>query len=155
MLFLIYVNDPPSASNLLNSIMFEDDANLFFEHKDTSAFFVTLNRELQNINEWFIWNKLALNVKTTKLSTFHKASRRDDLPVVLTKFFINNQGMKRQSSIKFTGILLDENLSWKEYLKLTENKIAKNIWLIRKVKAYLNKDSLVIRVIYLLYSLLH
>ena len=86
--------------------MFEDDANLFFEHKDISAFFVTLNRELQNVNEWFISNKLSLNIKTTKLSTFHKASRRDDLPFVLTKSFINNQVMKRQSSIKFTGILV-------------------------------------------------
>ena len=32
--FLICVNDLPSASNLLNTIMFVDDTNLFFEHKD-------------------------------------------------------------------------------------------------------------------------
>ena len=55
---------------------------------------------------------------------------------------MNNQVMKRQSSIKFLGILLNENLSWKEHLKLTENKIAENIGLIYKAKPYLNKDSL-------------
>ena len=126
LLFLIYVNDLPSASNLLNNI-FVDDANLFFEHKDISVLFSTVSRELQNINEWFISNKLSLNVKKKKFSLFHKASRRDDLPFVLPKLFINNQVTKRQPSIKFLGILLDENLSWKEYLKLTENKIAKNI----------------------------
>ena len=32
--------------------------------------------------------------------------------------------------------------SWKEHLKLTENKIAKNIGLIYKAKRYLNKNSL-------------
>ena len=32
--FLICVNDLPSASNLLNTIRFVDDTNLFFEHKD-------------------------------------------------------------------------------------------------------------------------
>ena len=101
-----------------------------------------MNRELQNINEWFISNKLSLNVKKTKFSIFHKASRRDDLPLLLPKLFINNQVIKRQSSIKFLGILLDENLSWKEHLKLTENKVAKNIGLIYKAKPYLNKDSL-------------
>ena len=37
---------------------------------------------------------------------------------------------------------MDENLSWKEHLKLTENKIAKNIRLTYKAKPYLNKDSL-------------
>ena len=67
---------------------------------------------------------------------------RDDLPLVLPKLFICNQVMKSQSSIKFLGIQLDENLSWKEHLKLTENKIAKNIDLIYKAKPYLNKDSL-------------
>ena len=44
--------------------------------------------------------------------------------------------------MKFPGILLDENLSWKEHLKLTENNIPKNIALINKAKPYLKKDSL-------------
>ena len=37
---------------------------------------------------------------------------------------------------------MDENVSWKEHLKLTENKIAKNIGLIYKEKPNLNKGSL-------------
>ena len=61
---------------------------------------------------------------------------------MLPNLFINNQLIKRQSSTKFLGILLDQNLSWKDYLKLTENKVAKNIGLIYKAKPYLNKDSL-------------
>ena len=64
------------------------------------------------------------------------------MPLLLPKLFINNQVTKRQSSIKFLGILLDENLSWKEHLKLTENTVANNIGLIYKAKPYLNKDSL-------------
>ena len=108
---------------------------------------MTVNRELQNINEWFISNKLSLKVKKTKFSIFLKASRRDDLSLtkviyLLQKLFINNQVIKRQLSIKFLGILLYENLSWKKHMKLTENKVSKNIGLIYKVKPYLNKDSL-------------
>ena len=87
--------------------MFADGANLFFEHKDISILFSTVKRELQNINEWFISNKLSLNVNKTKFSIFHKASRRYDLQLVLPKLVINNQVIKRQSSIKFLGILLD------------------------------------------------
>ena len=134
------VNDLPSASNLLNTIMFAEDTNLYFEHKDMSVLFSTVNRELQNINEWFISYKLSLNVKKTKFSFFHKASRRDDLPLVLPKLFINNQVIKRQSSIKFLSILLDESLS-KRTFEIDENKIAKNTGLIYKLKPYLNKDS--------------
>ena len=49
LLFLIYVNDLPSASNLLNT-MFADDTNLFFEQKGISLLFSTVDRELENIN---------------------------------------------------------------------------------------------------------
>ena len=38
--------------------------------------------------------------------------------------------------------MLDENLSWKEHLKYTENKIAKSIRLVYKAKPFLGKDSL-------------
>ena len=54
LLFLIYVNDLPSASNLPNTIIFAGDTNLFFEHKDTRVFFSTVNRELENISE-LLW----------------------------------------------------------------------------------------------------
>ena len=88
LLFLIYISDLPR---------FADNTNLFSENKDISVLLSTVNRDLQNINEWFISNKLSLNVKKTKFSIFHKASRRDDLPLVLPKLFINNQVIKRQS----------------------------------------------------------
>ena len=91
--------------------MFAHNTSPFFEHNDISVLFSTVNRELQNINEWSVSNTLSLNVKKKKFSFFHKASRTDDLPLELPKLVINNQVTKRQSSIKFLGILLDENLS--------------------------------------------
>ena len=61
---------------------------------------------------------------------------------MLPKLFNNDQEIKRQSSIKFLGILLDGNLLWKVHLKLTENVIVKNIGLMYRAKTNLNKDSL-------------
>ena len=51
--------------------------------------------------------------------------RVDDLLLKLPKLSINNQEIKRASYTKFLGVLLDENLSCKEHLKYTENKIVK------------------------------
>ena len=97
---------------------------------------------MQNINGLFQISSL-YTLKKPKFSIFQKASRRDDLSIVLPKLFAINQVIKRQSSIKFLGIVLDENLSWKEHWKLTENKIAKNnIGPIYKVKPYLNNSFL-------------
>ena len=87
-------------------------------------------------------NKLSLNIEKTKYSLFHKPSRVDDVPLKLPNLSINNQEIKTTSYTRFLGVILDENLSWKEHLKYTENKIAKSIGLIYKAKSFLDKGSL-------------
>ena len=70
LLFLLYVNDQKNASNLLDPIMFADDTSLFLTHKDISYLSETANLQLERINQWFISNKLSLNVSKTKYSFF-------------------------------------------------------------------------------------
>ena len=69
LLFLLYVNDLHNSS-ALDPIMFADDTNLFYEHKDLKTLFSLVNQELQKINEWFEANKLSLNVGKTEYSLF-------------------------------------------------------------------------------------
>ena len=57
-LFLLYINDLQFASDLLDSIMFADDTNLFYPNKDINTVFIKVNNELQKFNEWFISNNL-------------------------------------------------------------------------------------------------
>ena len=85
--------------------------------------FLKVNNELHKINQWFISNKLSFNIKKTKYSFFHKRSKQDDAPLLLPKLKINNYQIKRAKSIKFLGVLLVENLTWKPYIKYIENKL--------------------------------
>ena len=66
LLFLVYANDLPNASCLLDPIMFVDDTNLFFNHKDITHLFTVVNNELVNIKDWFTATKPSLNVEKTK-----------------------------------------------------------------------------------------
>ena len=91
--------------------MFAEDTNLFYSNKDVNTAFLRVNGELRKINEWFISNKLSLNVKRSKYSFFHKPSKKDDTPLVLPKLNINNNEIARTDSIKFLNVLSDENLS--------------------------------------------
>ena len=61
LLFLIFVNDLNQATSILNPIMFADDTNLFYSNKNIDILFEIVNKELVNINNWFIANKLSLN----------------------------------------------------------------------------------------------
>ena len=49
------------------------------------------------------------------------------MPLKLPRLQINNYNTVRILSIKFLGVLLVENLLWKDYIKCAENKISKNI----------------------------
>ena len=122
--------------------MYADDTNLFRTHKDISYLFETANLQLERINQWFISNKLSLNASKTKYSFFHKPSRRDDIPLLLPKLNIINSEIERSECLKFLGVLLDENLCWKEHMKYSESRIAKNIGLLYKAKPYIDKHSL-------------
>ena len=66
LLFLVYVNDLSNASRLLDPIMFADDTNLFFNHKNIKHLFKVVSDELVNIKDWFGADKLSLNVEKRK-----------------------------------------------------------------------------------------
>ena len=142
LLFLIYVNDLQYAPNLIEPIMFADDTNLFYAERDKNFFFQMVNNELQKIFQWFISSKLSINLSKTKYFFFQKPSKRGDIPLALSKLYIGNYQIQRCESIKFLGVFLDENLTWKEHIKHIENKVAKNIGIIFSSKPYLNKKCL-------------
>ena len=119
LLFLLYVNDLKNASSVL---MFADNTNLFCTHSNIRNLFSTMNEELASINQWFTSSKLSVNAKKTKYAFFHKPSKKDDTPLMLLKLTISNHVIEKQEFIKFLGLLLHENLNWKEHIKCTESK---------------------------------
>ena len=130
LLLLIYVNDLKPSSKILNPVMFAGDINLFYSHKCIESIFDMMHKELKHIYERFRANKLSLNASKTRYTFFHTPQIADDIPLQLQPLWINNILIKREYSIKFLGVILDENLSWKSHIKL--QKLAKNVGIIYK-----------------------
>ena len=80
--------------------MLADDTNLFLTHKDISYLFEMANLQLERINQWFISNKVSLNLSKTKYSPFHKPSKREDVRLLLPKLDINNSEIERSECLK-------------------------------------------------------
>ena len=150
LLFLIYINDLSLVSKFLSPIMFADDANLFYSHNNIKILFKNANDELGKISQWFKANKLSLNEGKTKFTLFHKPRDKDNLSLQLSNLKINNV-IKRSSSIKFPGVLVEENLTTIDHITLVKNKLSKNLGLLHKAKNYLNEKSMVS----LYYSFIH
>ena len=80
--------------------MFAVDTNLFCSHKNIKTLFQIVNSELKLVTEWFLGNKLSLNVKKTKYALFHKVTMYDSLPLQLPAMTLNNIEIKRENSVK-------------------------------------------------------
>ena len=140
LLFLVYINDLWCSTPLLEAIMFADD--LFYSHNDVKELYQTMNDELSRLNDWFCANQLSLNTVKTKYVLFHKVKSRDNLPLVLPVLCINNAKIKRENSLKFLGVMIDENLIWKTHVELVENKVSKSVGILFKASRFLNANCL-------------
>ena len=99
LLFLIYINDLPTVSNIFNILMYADDTTLFCNFDNTQNEF-TINNELDNVYRWLCSNKLSLNVSKTKYMCFHTPKRK----VVFLDLKINNITIDRVTDFKFLGL---------------------------------------------------
>ena len=59
-LFILYINDICNVSHLLNFVIFADDTNVFYSHKDINILCQTMSNELNYLCTWFAANKLSL-----------------------------------------------------------------------------------------------
>ena len=143
LLFLIYINDIYKSSDILNFILFADDPNLFFSHKDIKHLFNTVNIELAKIQEWFKANKFSLNTGKTKYTLFHKLSKTDNIPLKLPELALNDIHIKREYTMIFLGVLLDDCLTWRKHIELIENKFSKNLGVLYKAKYLLSQICLI------------
>ena len=62
---------------------------------------------------------------------------------------IGKNNIERKTSIKFLGVMLDEDIFQIDYLRTVKNKIANNFGLLYCISQFLNEDSL--EFVYFLY----
>ena len=104
--------------------------------------FHTANLELNMVFRSFNVSKLSWNKDKTKYTFFHKACEKNNIPLKLPSLFINDWEIKRITSIKYLGVLIDENLTWKEHINVIESKFSKNLGLLYRDRRVLDSTAL-------------
>ncbi len=95
-----------------------------------------INNELDKISEWLTVNQLSLNVPKTKFLIFHKKRKNITPPEIK----IQNIIIKRVPDFNFLGLILNENLSWKNHCDKISNKISKSVGDLNRLKYFIAKD---------------
>ena len=104
-----------------------------------------INGELEKVNTWLKLNKLSLNAQKTKLMVFHRKQKH----VHEINVQINGTKIERVESFTFLGIMLDENLTWKNHIEMVGKKISKVTGILCRLK-----NIFPVNVLFVLYNLL-
>ena len=103
---------------------------------------------LESIFNWMNANLLTVNPnKSTSIPISHN-SKKKNFSINVTN---NNVPIENVSSSKYLGLILDQNLTFAEQIKMIETKASRAIGIISKIKPFLPAKTL----ISLYYSILH
>ena len=101
LLFPIFLTDLSNSTKVLDPVLFADDTNLFCSNNNIRTLFETANQELSQINDWFLANKLSLNVEKTKYMLFHKCRDQKIIPLKFHLLQLNSNIIERENSLNF------------------------------------------------------
>ena len=111
-------------------LMYADDTTIYFNLEDLPYIDreTLINIELNKIDTWLKLNKLTMNVDKSKTMLFHK--RRKVNPINIK---IDHRTIESVSQISFLGIMIDENLTWKNHVNMITNKLPKIIGILHRL----------------------
>ena len=132
LLFTIYINDLPSIFNHLLSILFADDSSFLITGSNLKSLIYRANCDLDIFYKWIIANRLTVNIEKTVYMLFTNSESKKLPPI-----FYNFEPLKKVSSHKLLGVIIDHRLSFQEHIQYTITKIAKSLSLLFNIKDYM------------------
>ena len=85
-------------------------------------------------------NSLCINLSKTNFKNFSPQSRC--LNNSINSLSVGSNEIKRATSIKYLGMLIDDNLNWKEHIKSIQEKLTKYCGLFYKIRSDIPKPIL-------------
>lgn len=154
-LFLVYINSLPDVlpSNA-DPLLFADDTVLLFHGQEWKEVHERAESCLKYVTTWLEDNLLTLNVTKTKYLCFAKSSNpfpSQDLNITLHTFPCNrtpaNQcdcnTLTRARSIRYLGVLVDDNLSWKEQTDNVCTRVRRLIYIFKQLRTVASQKILI------------
>ena len=130
-----YVNDIHQCSTKLKFYLFADDTNILFAEKNLKVIETEINTELCKLYDWLTSNKSTLNISKSNFVISHPKQNNPNYKPKICLF--DNEKtryatLESKEYIKYLGILIDKNLTWKHHIDTVCSKISKTAGLLAK-----------------------
>ena len=143
LLFLLYIYDIYKSSSLFSFYLFADDTSIILSNNNLKELESLVNRELGNVNKWLKANEVSLNIKKSNFVIFRP--RQKNIPFILRIRFLDcvtNTYANLVMKVKYVGLMIDSNLSWKYHIEPICHKISKSIGIIAEIRHYVPRRVL-------------
>lgn len=137
-LFGVFISSLQPLFSSTNMVKYVDDVSLVAPIRKISSS-NDLNRiksEIKNICLWSSDNNLTLNAAKTAGLIFSRGSFRNACDI---ESFLDNVHFK--PSLRFLGVILDQDLKWKSHVNLIVKKCAQRIYILRRLKSVTTNEE--------------
>ena len=142
LLFLIFINDIPHASDL-GTWLFADDTALVLSAINLSLLQDKMNSEVDKIQEWLLANKLSVHYvdKSQYMLVNSNINKSLDGDFELK---MGDHVIKRTKSYRYLGLLVDEKFSWENHVNEICWKLSQMAGIILKTRSLLSREAMML-----------
>ena len=146
--FLVYIND---LNFVLKSQprLFADDTCLIVKGLNPEQLQIKFNLELQNLYQWRCVNKLSINPSKTNIIIIPPEQTNATIPHL--HLISNGSAINIVDSAKYLGVVIDNELHFKQHIKMTEGKVTRSVGILSKLKHFFPQNIM----LQLYYALVH
>ena len=132
-LFLVYINDLPNASQLLQFTIFADDTTISISNDSYPQLVSDLNLELNRVTEWTTSNRLTVNASKTNAIVFTNRN----IPDIDQHIMLGSAPLNVLDDCRYLGVHIDSKLDFSLHINQITRKIARNTGVFFKIRNYL------------------
>ena len=126
-LFILYINDLPSALDYCKPVLFADDTSILGTGSSADPLYKSIQADVNKLTYWLNINKLVINATKTELMEFHNSQKR----IHHCTIDINNSILNQVSTTKFLGLWIQDNLKWDTHVQNLNTKISRTAYALR------------------------
>ena len=140
LLFVLYINDLPQCLENCSILMFyADDTVMCSMNLCTSEIDRMVKDDLNRVAQWMESSRLIINQSKTKSVLFGSWQNLAKSPNSWIQFY--GKTLERVAKFSCLGVVLDENLSWKDHVEYVNSKVSRRLGLLSCIRTCLTEAS--------------
>jgi hypothetical protein len=135
LLFLVFINDLPSALPRAHGTLFADDTLLQLNGCNQAKLQDDINQTMMDLHAWMLANKLSLNTAKTQYLIISNHSTHRAIKITYNEKELQQVGIDKETKFyKYLGLFIDDKLNWQAHANKIISRLNSGIYALTKLQ---------------------